>query len=176
MDKAPMACDYGYCVMGAQRRLGREGSLEMSLDVYLTIEELQSQTGSGIYIRENGAQKEITREEWDSRFPNREPVVAKASPSCEVYTANVTHNLGRMAREAGVYQHLWRPDEIEIKKAMELIEPLKAGLALLRSDPERFMVFNPSNGWGDYEGLVGFVENYLAACEQYPNAEVSVWR
>ncbi len=25
-------------------------------------------------------------------------------------------------------------------------------------------------------GLVGFVKNYLAACEQYPEAAVSVWR
>jgi len=31
--------------------------------------------GSGIFVRENGASKEITREEWDRRNPNRKPVV-----------------------------------------------------------------------------------------------------
>lgn len=31
--------------------------------------------GSGIFVRENGATREITREEWDRRNPGREPVV-----------------------------------------------------------------------------------------------------
>ena len=148
----------------------------MSLDVYLEVETAQAQTGSGIYVRAEGALKEITREEWDRRFPNQEPVIVKKEESCEVYHANITHNLNRMATEAGIYQHLWRPDEIGIKKANELVGPLKDGLELLKSDPERFRAFNPSNGWGDYEGLVGFVEDYSAACRQHPNAEVSVWR
>lgn len=33
--------------------------------------------GSGIFIRERGAIKEITREEWDRRNPGREPVVVR---------------------------------------------------------------------------------------------------
>jgi hypothetical protein len=31
--------------------------------------------GSGIFIRENGAVQEISREEWDRRHPGREPYV-----------------------------------------------------------------------------------------------------
>lgn len=34
--------------------------------------------GSGIFVRENGRNIEITREEWDRRNPGREPVVFKA--------------------------------------------------------------------------------------------------
>ena len=30
----------------------------------------------------------------------------------EVYSANITHNLGGMAREGGIYQACWRPEEI----------------------------------------------------------------
>lgn len=93
-----------------------------------------------------------------------------------VYSANVTHNLNRMAEEAGIYKELWRPDEIGIKKAGELIEPLRKGLALLRGDPQRFIRLNPPNGWGSYAGFVPWVEKYLAACETNPEAEVSVWR
>ena len=148
----------------------------MSLDVYLTMKEAQPQDGSGIYVREDGAQKEISREEWDERFPGREPVIVEKGESCDIYDANITHNLNRMATEAGIYQHLWRPDEIGIKKAKDLIIPLEDGLVLLKSDPERFEAFNPPNGWGDYDGLVRFVRNYLTACRQHPNAEVSVWR
>lgn len=94
----------------------------------------------------------------------------------EIYTDNITHNLNTMAGEAEIYEHLWRPDEIGITKAGELIEPLKAGLALLKSDPTRFKAFNPKNGWGTYEGLVGFVEDYLAACEKDPDADIEISR
>lgn len=94
----------------------------------------------------------------------------------QLYEANVTHNLNKMADEAGIYQHLWRPDEIGITKARQLIEPLRHGLALLREKPEHFKQFNPSNGWGSYDRFVPWVANYLAACEQYPDADVSVSR
>lgn len=93
-----------------------------------------------------------------------------------VYDANITHNLGKMADEAGIYKHLWRPDEIGITKAEQLIEPLRSGLALLKSDPERFKKFDAENGWGLYIHFVPFVEKYLQACEEYPDAEVSVSR
>ena len=156
------------------------GKANMSLDVYLTMENVKLDlSGSGIFVRENGQTKEITREEWNRRFPDREPVVVKVEDDdadTEVYTANITHNLTKMASEAGIYQHLWRPDEIDVKKAKDLIEPLKDGLALLQSDPERFKVFNPLNGWGYYEGFVRFVGGYLTACYWFPEADVSVWR
>ena len=94
----------------------------------------------------------------------------------EVYARNITHNLGKMAAEAGIYKHLWRPDEIEVHKASQLIGALEAGLDLLRADPKRFMALNPENGWGSYEGLVEFVETYLAACKESPDAVVRVSR
>lgn len=96
--------------------------------------------------------------------------------STEVYSANITHNLNSMADAAGIYKHLWRPEEIGITKASQLIEPLRAGVALLKSDPEKFSQFNAKNGWGLYEHFVPFVEKYLEACESYPDAEVSVSR
>jgi len=94
----------------------------------------------------------------------------------EIYTRNITHNLNKMADAAGIYKHLWQPDEIGITKAAELIEPLQTGLALLKSDPERFKAFNPKNGWGTYEGLVEFVEDYLNACEKDPDADIEISR
>jgi hypothetical protein len=94
----------------------------------------------------------------------------------ELYWANITHNLNAMAFEAGIYQHIWRPEEIGIEKASQLIEPLRAGVALMRADPPRFEKHNSSNGWGLYEHFVPWVERYLAACEEYPDADVSVSR
>jgi hypothetical protein len=93
-----------------------------------------------------------------------------------VFDYNITHNLGAMADEAGIYKHLWRPEEIGITKAEQLIEPLTSGLALLKSQPDRFKQHNPENGWGSYEGLVRFVEQYLAACIENPDALVEADR
>jgi hypothetical protein len=154
----------------------------MSLDVALFLKspngKLDTNKGSGIYIREDGQTKEVTREEWDERFPNREPVVIRNDDSEEVqvFEGNITHNLNKMAREAGVYMAMWRPKEIEITTAKQLIEPLRDGLARLQTNPEHFRKFNPDNGWGTYEGLVDFVVDYLSACEKYPDAEIWTWR
>lgn len=101
--------------------------------------------------------------------------LTKVMPT-DVYWSNITHNLGEMAEEAGIYNALWRPDEIGITQAAQLIEPLQAGLSLLKSDPVRFKKFNASNGWGTYEHFVPFVEKYLEACQDNPDAEVSVSR
>lgn len=93
-----------------------------------------------------------------------------------VYGRNITHNLNIMASKAGIYRYLWRPEELGIKIAGELIEPLEKGLALLKSDPERFKQFDAPNGWGRYEDLVEFVEEYLDACKKYHDATVEVSR
>lgn len=113
----------------------------------------------------------------DARFPGAAPVVAHFSDYAgEVYSANVTHNLAQMADAAALYRALWRPEEIGIAKAEQLVPLLSAGLARLRAEPDHFKQFNPKNGWGDYDVLLTFVEDYLQACELYPDAAVTVCR
>jgi hypothetical protein len=92
------------------------------------------------------------------------------------YSANITHNLCEMASKAGIYEALWRPEEIGITEAKQLIEPLKKGLADLKARPEYFKQFNAPNGWGMYEHFVPFVEKYLNACKEYPESTVNVSR
>ena len=117
-----------------------------------------------------------------------------------LFSRNITHNLGRMASEAGVYYALWHPADIldpgsndrirELRRqkrydeeavarsslpvvhASDLVGPLRQGLSLLTSDPARFQLLNPGNGWGDYGGLLEFVREYLAACERFPESTV----
>lgn len=148
----------------------------MSLDVYLTQPGVGMPRGSGIFVRQGGSIVEITRAEWDAAFPGREPTSVEDNEGDEVFSANITHNLGKMATAAGIYDHLWRPDEHGITKAGELIAPLSDGLIRLRADPARFEALNPENGWGSYANFVPWVERYLSACEQYPDATVSVSR
>lgn len=148
----------------------------MSLDVYLT-SATATEGGSGIFIREDGQTREVTRAEWDERFPNGVPVIVKANEESNmVYRSNITHNLSSMAEAAGLYEALWRPEEVGITRADQLIRPLATGLNYLLSDPQRFKTYNPANGWGDYDGLVTFVREYLEACRQHPAATVSAYR
>jgi hypothetical protein len=148
----------------------------MSLDVCLTLPGVSVSVEARIFIREDGQNKELTRAEWDARYPGREPYTVASEDSEEVYSANITSNLYKMAKEAGIGEALWSPDEVGYTHAAQLIEPLSAGLELLRSDPARFTAFNPSNGWGSYDGLVRFIAGYLEACCNNPTAEVSVSR
>ena len=114
----------------------------------------------------------------------------------QVYWANITHNLGKMAGEAGIYEALWRPhrlkegynilesdhqaewkfEEENKTTAKDIIPLLEKGLADLKSRPEHFEKFNSPNGWGMYEHFVPFVEKYLEACKEYPDAIIEVSR
>lgn len=102
-------------------------------------------------------------------------------PTCgaepeEFFNANITHNLGAMAGEAGIYGIVWRPEDNGITHARQLIEPLRKAVADMKADPARFEKHNSSNGWGLYENFLPWLERYLEACEDHPDALVSVWR
>jgi hypothetical protein len=60
--------------------------------------------------------------------------------------------------------------------ASDIIPILEKGLADLKERPEHFEQFNASNGWGLYKNVVPFVENYLTACKENPDAIVTVSR
>lgn len=93
----------------------------------------------------------------------------------DLYSANITHNLGRMAEAANIYEHLWHPERLGIDKAEALIEPIKAGLCALVSDAAKFEAFDSPNGWGTYKQFVPFVMEYLQALQRHPHAFVRSW-
>jgi len=151
----------------------------MSLDIYLESDEpARSKSGPRIFIRDGGSTREISREEWDQRFPGREPVTFESDDeeTKTLYHANITHNLNKMAERAGFYKALWRPDENGIERARELIAPLLLGIERLRSDPEHYRTLNAENGWGTYDDFVPWLESLIAACTEHPEARVRVWR
>lgn len=151
----------------------------MSLDVYLMLDDIHIpfSKGSGIYIREDGATIEISEEEFKQKFPDKEPTKTLTPRSkSEVYWANITHNLSLMASKAGIYEALWCPQENGWEKAKDIILVLETGLERLKIFPTFYQRFNPDNKWGSYEQLVAFVEEYLEACKQYPEAEIKVWK
>lgn len=98
----------------------------------------------------------------------------KDESGAEIYWRNTTHNLGRMAKEAGIYECLWCPEEHGITHARQIIEPPAAGLALMATQKARFEAFNAPNGWGLWENFVPWCGDYLQACRDNPDALVEV--
>lgn len=96
--------------------------------------------------------------------------------SDEFYEANITHNLSKMAKEAGIYQVVWRPDENGFNKASEIAGILKAGIEDMKNRPDYYRQFDADNGWGTYRDFVPWLERYLTACEEYPDAYIRVSR
>lgn len=93
-----------------------------------------------------------------------------------VFDANITHNLGEMAEEAGIYACLWRPDENGMTHARDIIDPLEKGLALMVTRKRRFEAFDDPNGWGLWRNFVPWCAKYLQACRDYPSATIEVSR
>ncbi len=92
----------------------------------------------------------------------------------EHFHANITHNLAKMASLAGLYHCCWKPEEIGIQFAADLIPYLRIGLQKLHDFKEELEKLNPSNGWGNYEGLVSFTRKYLDACIEFPTKRIVV--
>lgn len=109
-----------------------------------------------------------------------------------LYNANITHNLGKIASEVGIYKALWRPyqlkenydvpegehdKEYEFEDnnpvfARDIIPDIEKGLKDLKERPEHYKQFDSPNGWGTYENFVPFVEEYLYFLKEYPDAKV----
>ena len=124
----------------------------------------------------------VTYDEGKTLEPQRE----------SLYNANITHNLGKMADEAGLYEALWRPYQLkegynipekdyeaEYKfeeenpvKANEIISIIEKGLKDMKARPKYYETFNSPNGWGMYEHFIPFIENYLEALKEYPESFV----
>jgi hypothetical protein len=89
-----------------------------------------------------------------------------------VFEGGLSSGLIEMAKAAWLYNAIWEPDEIGITKAKQLIEPLKTGLDELLARPKKYRLFNAKHEWVTYDHFVTFVRAYLAACEEYPDADV----
>ncbi|MDK2126249.1 hypothetical protein [Parachitinimonas caeni] len=94
----------------------------------------------------------------------------------ELYSSNITHNLARMAEEAGIYTCLWAPDENSFTTAGQIIEPLASGVCLLATNRARFELFNADNGYGRWQDLLCFCAECLQACKDHPHATICVSR
>lgn len=94
----------------------------------------------------------------------------------ELFYANITHNLGKMAQEAGIYLALWRPEEIGATIASDITDIVETGLTDMLVNPDKYKEFDSPNGWGIYVDFMPWIKNYLEALKKYPDAVIEVSR
>ena len=93
---------------------------------------------------------------------------------CDVFSANITHNLGKMAGVLGIYEALWHPVDSGITHAKQLIKPLDDAITEMRLHPARFKRLDSSNGWGTYDHFLPWLVRLLEACREHPDATIRV--
>lgn len=93
-----------------------------------------------------------------------------------VYDANITHNLGPMAKAAGIYMQLWRPGEIGASRASDIVDAVESGLVDMARRPSHFQTYDSPNGWGLYRNFLPWVASYAEALRKFPDAEIEVSR
>lgn len=94
--------------------------------------------------------------------------IIRRADKTEVHHGNITHNVGRMAEHIisktgnSLYQILWRPDSDVITDEYynELYDCMKD-----MSSNKDYLIQNytPSNGWGNYDGLLELVVDLMNA-------------
>jgi len=135
----------------------------MGLDLYLfkkdiNIQEVRNNI-SNLYEKLRAIQEEIEQAE-------------DIYDDAKLADVNITHNLNKMADAVGLYEVLWKPDEIGITIASQMIPSLEKGIKKLREDPEKYKAFNAPNGYGNYEDFVRFCDSVLHWCNKYPDSMI----
>ena len=137
----------------------------MGLYVSLITKTPITKKGTGVFIRENGKNKELTIEGVREKFPNAVIEEYEFETDC-VFDANITHNLGEMADKAGIYEACWRPyylhpdcpkefanydeeyafEESHPMLAKDIIQKLEKGYEDMKARPDYFKQFDSENG------------------------------
>ena len=145
----------------------------MGLDLYIETNEQIKHRTTGVYIREGGMNKELkTIEEVKKYFPNQDISHIHEYDYYDnyIFERHMTHNLGKMAshivveKDINLYLLLWHPSDIRFKYVDEkYVNYINKSLDMLIKNKKKLEKYNPDNGWGNYETLLGFVCS-LANC------------
>ena len=143
----------------------------MSLDLYIESKTPIKKRGTGVYVRENGKNRELkTVAEVKEYFPDADlgDIKIYEYETEDLWHENITHNMWKMADhvpvgEQSLYMYLWRPDEIGFTRVtVEYVRGVFTGLLYLKGHKEELLQYlppiHPETGerWGSYEQLVDF--------------------
>lgn len=174
--------------------------IKMSLDIYFQYNhgKKKRKIVSVIYKDDKGHKCRIYESELSDYFSKEQLNNLEFEEDIIeiVFNSNITHNLIKMADEAGIYEALWRPyrlhpdyanfgknykDESTFEasvqiRAKDIIPLLEKGLLDLKNRPEHFKKFNAPNAWGTYKDFVLFVSEVLQAAKKFPDSLIHCCR
>lgn len=151
----------------------------MSLDIYIISPEPIKKKSTGIWVRDGGKTRELSKAEAQERYPDADIQEIEITTN-EFWHGNITHNLGKMAENClsldeesqrySLYNLLWRDTQVPFtgNYLNVYIAHLAYCLYVLRNNPDYFKQYNPSNGWGTYEQLIEFVRSFIHALVDMP--------
>ena len=87
----------------------------------------------------------------------------------DVYDRNHTRNTSSMWREAGC-----DVADFDGRPAVLLGYAARCAVYRLRTDPDRYVRWEPANGWGSRLSTIAFLEDLATACQAFPDAIVEV--
>ena len=94
-------------------------------------------------------------------------------PIC-VADESYTYNVSRMWYK--VYPADKYMVQIEGMKGKQAYKKLAHAKKVMEENKEEFEAMNPLNGWGSYEGFLGFIEKLMKHSLDYPKIEWSACR
>lgn len=83
---------------------------------------------------------------------------------------NYTTNVAPMWRTA-----LGHPlYELHGRNAADAVPVLDTAIAAMQANPDGYRAMNPSNGWGDYDGALDYLQRLRAGCAAHPKTSIYV--
>lgn len=90
--------------------------------------------------------------------------------ACVADLGNYTSNAARMWTDALGHSL----GDLDQANAGDSLPALDAAVGKLLADPETYRAMEPSNGWGDYDGAVGYIAALRDACLVHPKAVIHI--
>lgn len=148
----------------------------MSLDLYIISKTPVKHKDTGVWVRENGQNRELSPEEVKEIFPNNEFPEFEIEDN-EYWHNNITSNLRKMSEqcvysnngiEYSLYRMLWHPEETGLLDdgnvlTKEYVAILLNLLNELQLHKDKYEMYNPDNGWGSYDILYNFVDSLMTS-------------
>lgn len=87
----------------------------------------------------------------------------------EIDVCNYSYNVSPMFKKAGL-----NFVELNERNATEVSRILTDVIIRMTEKPNDYRELNPSNGWGTYEGAIGFLAKIIKQCLLYPQYSVKI--
>lgn len=91
----------------------------------------------------------------------------KQIADCGNYTYNVSAMFMKAFGDGGIHN-------LADMQAGTAIPFIKGAIDHMRNNAEDYRKLNPKNGWGSYEGAIGYLESILGHCKEHPLTTIQI--